>query len=170
MTSNVAGNGPPKPRTTPYAMYPPPVINRDKSTERHKSNAHGAHAFPFKHPGEPPSKRQKTDVEIETMPRSDYVGLAEGSLSIQGPPAPTSPTSSSKQPHSSPIRRPSLFPIRPNSAAAGNNSLQSPILAIERAAMKDSVPIRPYVAEPPTCAPRHYRNGTSCIPHSGELH
>lgn len=56
-------------------------------------------------------------------------------------------------------QQPSLFPIRPGKIPQADGNQQSRALAIERAAAKDVVPVKPYIPEPPSFAPRFHRAG-----------
>ena len=56
-------------------------------------------------------------------------------------------------------QRSSLFPTRPVKFAQPGCHQQGRALAIERATARDLVPVRPYVPEPPTCAPRFHKAG-----------
>lgn len=53
----------------------------------------------------------------------------------------------------------SLFPIRPSKLPQSGGTQQSRALAIERATARDVVPVKPYVPEPPSFAPRFHRAG-----------
>ena len=53
----------------------------------------------------------------------------------------------------------SRFPIRPGKTARHGSHQQGRALAIERASARDVVPIKPYVPEPPSSAPRFCKAG-----------
>lgn len=52
-----------------------------------------------------------------------------------------------------------LFPIRPGKTAQPGGHQQGRALAIERANARDVVPVKPYVPEPPSFAPRFHKVG-----------
>lgn len=56
-------------------------------------------------------------------------------------------------------QQPYLFPIRPGKISQAGGNQQSRALAIERATAKDVVPVKPYIPEPPSFAPRFHRAG-----------
>ena len=61
-----------------------------------------------------------------------------------------------------------LFPIRPGKTFRPAVHQQGRALAMERANARDVVPIKPYVSEPPSSAPRFHRTGKCLSPFSLE--
>lgn len=58
-------------------------------------------------------------------------------------------------------QQPSLFPPRPNKIPQPGGNQQGRALAIERASARDVVPVKPYVPEPPSFAPRFHKSGSA---------
>lgn len=54
----------------------------------------------------------------------------------------------------------SLFPVRPQVPLQPGGNQQGRALAIERATARDVVPVKPYVPEPPSFAPRLHKAGS----------
>ena len=53
-----------------------------------------------------------------------------------------------------------LVPLRPGKSQSLGRAQRDRPIAIERAGRKDAVPIKAYVPEPPSCAPRYHGAGT----------
>ena len=113
---------------------------------------------------EPAPKRQKIGD-----PDTNSIGQASGAIpgildvgsatSSKGALLVTSASSLPDRANGDREQQPSQFPIRPGKTARHGSHQQSRALAMERANTRDVVPIKPYVPEPPSSAPRFCKAG-----------
>ena len=166
MTTHMVGKGPPPPLIGPHPTLPPHRTASPLSKDAIRSQMYSSHGAPPDDGLEPMHKRQRVDAGVENahqMPGSLY-GTSSVPTSISsdlsGPIV--DGTHHVKPPERSDLhqmRQPSLFPVRPSRGLKSRNKQQGGILAIERAAMKHTVPTKAYVAEVPTAAPGYQKGG-----------
>ena len=160
MTSH---KGPPTPLVGPYHTAPPYSTASPLSRSQTQSH-HGALPSDV---SEPMPKRQRLDdagqrsqsKALGTNLPTAYVGKIPAmfeSGGVQG-------GSIAGDSNPAPLKQSSIFPIRPSSGFRSGSKQQGTILAIERAAMRQPVQTKAYMAEPPASAPRYQKSG-SCFP------
>ncbi len=102
---------------------------------------------------EPPLKRQKLDDVSGTLSSRIAVESSAGhnafEIAANGALQPDKQFQAHEQP---------LFPLRPGVHPLGSTQHRRP-LAIERAARKDVVPVKAYIPEASSCAPRYFEDG-----------
>ncbi|KAF6237053.1 hypothetical protein HO173_004932 [Letharia columbiana] len=113
---------------------------------------------------EPASKRQKTGD-----PATESIGKTSGilrsvldistAISEKGRPLIKSADFLPGKESADKEQQPSLFPTRPGKNPQRGGNQQGRALAIERATARDVVPVKPYVPEPPSFAPRFHKAG-----------
>lgn len=173
MTSNIRRIEPPLPigtrslplppsRTASQAFQPPPRSwPRQASTPNPnapvKTNRGDA--------SEPPSKKQKLD-DIAASPSNPALLGVGGTTRLAAFDNATNSeraTGIEQQEKEPRAHHHPLFPLRPGRHSLSGGVQQGRALAIERAARRDTVPVKPYVPEPPSCAPRYHGAGTYSI-------
>ena len=170
MTSNLASIEPPFP--TGNRSFPLPST-RTASHDHHQTprswprqslnptpNAPASSQDAF----EPASKRQKIGD-----PDTNFIGLKSGTIpgilgvgsltSNKGALIVTSASSLPDKSNGDREQQSSRFPGRPGKTARHGSHQQGRALAMERANARDVVPIKPYVPEPPSSAPRFCKAG-----------
>lgn len=171
MTSNFKGIEPPLPagnrlfpppslRAGPNNLQPPP---RSYHRQTFCPNAKAPARVHHNEASEPPQKRQKLENTVGSQSKST------ADRDTPNPPIPNHNANSfeisnvdntKKDPRS---HQNPLFPFRPDRKSGSGTTLQGRALAIERAARKDVVPVKAYVPEPPSSAPRYHPAGESCF-------
>ena len=170
MTSNLVGIEPPLP--TGSRSFPLPISRTASHDLQHTPRSWPRQTFnptpsaptSSQDASEPAFKRQKigdsdTDVigrtsgTIISISDSSNATSNKGALLINGAGCFPDRTSGDKESQSS------LFPFRPRKTARPGGHQQGRALAIERANARDVVPVKPYVPESPSSAPRFHKAG-----------
>lgn len=166
MTSNLKGIEPPLPSSTRTFTLPPSRTSSQTFLQPPRpwpcQTSTPIHDAPVRtiprNALEPPLKRQKLEhvsgtpsssVTIEGSARHNAFGIAANSQHTSGV---TQPEKQSQ------VREQALFPHRPGGHPLGSTQHRRP-LAVERAARRDVVPVKAYVPEAPSCAPRYHQAG-----------
>jgi len=167
MTSNLKGFEPPLPTGPRIFPFPPPsrtpahtFQQPPRSWPRQTSTpTHNAPARTFSQDAlEPSLKRQKLE-DGAGFPSSGVATVESARRNTFEVAASSQHTSSDAQHEKQPrFREQPLFPLRPGRRSLGSTQQSRP-LAIERAARRDVVPVKAYVPEPPSCAPRYHQAG-----------
>ena len=174
MTSNSAGIVPPlSSGNRSFPLPPPRTASHDlqqtpRSWPRQMFNPNPIAPANFQEVSEPALKRQKVgDCALDVIEKTN--GTLQGVLDIgnatsnnKGGPLVKSTGSLRSLPEGEIAengQQSSLFPIRQNQIRQPVGVQQGRALAIERATARDAVPIKPYVPEPPSFAPRFHKAG-----------
>ena len=171
MTSNLAGIEPPLPATNRSFPLPPTrsafhdLQQTPRSLPRQTLNPTPHAPASSQDACEPAFKRQKIG-----HPDTDLNGKTSGTVpSILGISHATSnkgallmnSTCTLPDRASGDKDQSSLFPIRPGTTSRAGGHQHVRALAVERAKARDVVPVKPYVPEPPSSAPR-FRGAGKC--------
>lgn len=172
MTSNLVGIEPPLPTGNRSFPLPPTrtashdLLHTPRSWPRQTFNQTPNAPASSQDASEPAIKRQKIED-----PAADLIGRTSGNFSSvldlstatsnKGALLINSADSLPDKEGAEKEQQPSLFPIRPGKIHRTGGIQQGRALAIERASAKDVVPIKPYVPEPPSFAPRFHKAGKS---------
>lgn len=117
---------------------------------------------------EPAFKRQKLEdagKNSEGVASGDIAGPSpQQAPSIRGGGFAAYKPDSSHNETNSHVHQSPLFPLRPGKDSQAGGVPKSRPLAFERAARRDAVPVKPYVPEPPSIAPRFHKAGKHTTP------
>lgn len=168
MTSNLKGIEPPLPTGTPTFIIPPHRPSSQYFQQPPRSWPHQTSTLVHNAPArtisrdalDPPLKRQK--LESSTGSSSHTVGVGgsaeRDTLELVPSSQHASGSGVARRETQSQVHEEPFFPIRPGGQPAENIQQNRP-LAVERAARQDVVPVKAYVPEPPSCAPRYHEAG-----------
>lgn len=166
MTTNPKGLEPPLPTGTPTLAVPPLTRPSSQTLQQPPRSWPGRTTTPIYNAldrvlprgfQEPPSKKQKLgNIEGNPSKSRDHAGSLDRSTLGIGASSQASRFAEQQKQARVPERL--LFPPRPRGYPPISCRQVRP-LAIERAARRDVVPVKAYVPEPPSCAPRYHENG-----------
>lgn len=166
MTTKPKGLEPPLPTGTPTLAFPPPTRPSSQTLQQPPRSWSRQTTTPIynaldriipRGTQEPPSKKQKLDhIEVDPLKSREHVGSLNRSTLGIGASSHISRVAEQQKQTRVPERL--LFPHRPRGCPPISCRQVRP-LAIERAARRDVVPVKAYVPEPPSCAPRYHENG-----------
>ena len=170
MTSNLAGIEPPLPTgNRSFPLPPTRIASHDlqqtpRSWPRQTLNPPPNAPASSQDASEPAFKRQKTGHPVTNLIRKTggtlrSVSDISSTTSNKGALLINSAHSLPEKEGAEKEQKPSLFPIRPGQFPQLGGCQQGRALAIERATARDVVPIKPYVPEPPSFAPRFHNAG-----------
>lgn len=168
MTSNLTGNGPPLPSGNCSFPLPPsraasrPFQQTPRSWPRQNFTQTNVPAL-SRDASEPAWKKQKledTRKSPESVASGNIARPAPGQTpSLRGGGSAASKPDINRNEKDSRVHQPPLLPLRPGRYSRAGGIQQGRPLAFERAARRDAVPVKSYVPEPPSVAPRFLKAG-----------
>jgi len=166
MTSNLKGIEPPLPTSSRTFPLPPGRTSSQTFQQpprpRPCQTPSSIHNAPVRtsprNSSQPPLKRQKLEHVSGSPPSIFAIGGSarhNASEAVANSQHGSGGAQPGKQSH---VRQQVCFPHRPGVRPLGTTQHRGP-LAIERAARRDVVPVKAYVPEAPSCAPRYDQAG-----------
>lgn len=173
MTSNLTGNGPPLPPGNRNFPLPPSraasqALQQTPRSWPRQTFTQTNSPVVLRDTSEPAFKRQKLDDTENLVERVSSGNIASSApnqtSSIRGGAFAVSKTDTSRNERDAQACQSPLLPLRPGRDPRLGGLQRGRPLAFERAARRDAVPVKPYVPEPPSIAPRLHKIGKHSMP------